>query len=230
MNYSLVDSSESKLKRKTNRVKMIKRAIWITILVLLVTIITVSIVKSFRPDRTTSDSYIPEELYPEGDYNNYVRAKATGISDPQRLAVLDFNKDVKPLIVKPQVEDITVDITLGTPSANAIDFKYMDVDDPNNSIVLPNGEKKAGYYTSETGSITFPVDIPEAGFYYLKVEYYAEKLRDESFNVRDTSGGANVERIILINGNYHLNLLETLDSIECGKTKEKSFKTLMAMI
>ncbi|HHU21401.1 MAG TPA: extracellular solute-binding protein [Acholeplasma sp.] len=200
VNYDLVDSSESKLKRKTNRVKMIKRAIWITILVLLVTIITVSIVKSFRPDRTTSDSYIPEELYPEGDYNNYIRAKATGISDPQRLAVLDFNKDVKPLIVKPQVEDITVDITLGTPSANAIDFKYMDVDDPNNSIVLPNGEKKAGYYTSETGSITFPVDIPEAGFYYLKVEYYAEKLRDESFNVRDTSGGANVERIILING------------------------------
>ena len=78
VNYDLVDSSESKLKRRTNRVKMIKRAIWLTILVLIMTILVVSIVKSFRPDRTTSDSTIPEELYPEGDYNNYLRAKATG--------------------------------------------------------------------------------------------------------------------------------------------------------
>ena len=200
VNYDLVDSSESRLKRRTNRVKMIKRAIWLTILVLIMTILVVSIVKSFRPDRTTSDSTIPEELYPEGDYNNYLRAKATGITDPQRLEVLDFDKDIKPLLVTPQIESIAVDLAAGVASPESIDFKYLAADDPYTSIVLPNGETRAGYYTSETGSVTFSVDVSEAGFYYLSLVYYAEKSRDETLNVRETSGGANIERRVLING------------------------------
>ena len=184
-------------KTKKKPVKLKKKIIMSVIILLISGLLLGSIISSYSSDMKLSNSAIPESLIPVGEYNNYIKAKVRGITDKERLDAIDI-ADLASEIVVPRIDPILIDLQTGVASDEAFDFKYMNAN--NSSAVLPNGDKVPGYYTSNDGTVTWNVNVPETGFYNIHMTYYPEKTRNEDLVVLEKSGGANIEKTLYING------------------------------
>jgi len=184
-------------KTKKKPVKLKKKIIMSVIILLISGLLLGSIISSYSSDMKLSNSAIPESLIPVGEYNNYIKGKVRGITDKERLDAIDI-ADLASEIVVPRIDPILIDLQTGVASDEAFDFKYMNAN--NSSAVLPNGDKVPGYYTSNDGTVTWNVNVPETGFYNIHMTYYPEKTRNEDLVVLEKSGGANIEKTLYING------------------------------
>lgn len=178
--------------------KVIKKSIWITLLVIILVVFIGVIVQSFNPDHVFSNSGTPELLIPSGDYETYLKKKASNIEDEERLKNIKL-EDYWNEMSFPKINPINIDISTGVASEDSNWFEYMsDVD--NSSVILPDGSRQKGYYTSAEGSVSFTFDdIIETGFYNIFIKYYPERLRNEDGSLDENSGGANIERKLYIN-------------------------------
>lgn len=118
---------------------------------------------------TTSFAYSPDDytgsIYVHGEENSY-------------QAFLDGNQINRPILN----QDIVIDAT-----------NYVSFLDPefNEEVEIQNVDQITGLYLPETGTITYQVDVEEAGYYNIKIKYYTIAGRSSS-----------ILKGILINGEY----------------------------
>lgn len=190
------------MKKMKYNSKIAKKVVLYGILALLVFWLGLSIVTSFTDYRhmTTQSSEI-ESSIPVGGYQDYLKI-VTG-ENPERLREFELST-TKLNALKVTSSDLHNNIIVSGNSG------VMTQTDQNLERNWPSSEADISRYsqylngdtgilTSETGEVTYTVNVPKAGLYYLKMSYFIPK-----------GNGANVERAVAINGEIPFDSLGTL--------------------
>ena len=175
--------------------RIVKKVTLLSILGLLVIWFGVTVVMSFIPTHTTTDSRLLQTSIPAGEYRDYLLTKVN--MDPAQYKEYDekgnYSDDYRAFQEKLKGAQTHLDTPILLPYSDAIES------DENNftkdyEIVTNEGETVKGYKTGDYGSLTWEFEIPEgkAGFYYFKIKYLVPSA--------GRNGGSNAERSFLING------------------------------
>lgn len=147
------------MKKINIKPKLIKRSILVLIAVLIVTLLISNIITSYALNHTYTRATAPGNYEIVGEYGEYLKAN----------------------------EMVTPNNTITIDTTNNTDLVQSDFVDSANLATIVGGVKP--FYTAAIGSATWRVNIPEAGYYNMKITYYPEP-----------GGSAPIERKIKING------------------------------
>ena len=177
--------------------KVVGKVVLVLILLGLVALLVNGIVKSFQSGRITSSSKQLAYEIPEGSYQDYLKIQA-GVNE-NRLDEFELEEYWKYLNFPTPQTPIYVDVLNGQASDDSVDFdkNYQYAD-------------KVGYYTGNEGTVTWEVNVPEAGMYCLLMDYYMPK-----------GGGSNAERQIAINGKVPFSDFDTVTFYRLWHDKEE---------
>lgn len=138
--------------------KLVKRSILLIILVLLVALFLNSVISSYASGHVYTKATKPGDYEIVGEYGEYLKA----------------------------YEMVTPNNTITIDTTNNTDLVHSDFTDVANNATIINGVKP--FYTSEVGSATWKFNVPDAGYYNIRLTYYPEK-----------GGSASIERSFRIN-------------------------------
>jgi len=175
----------------------IKKCVLYVLLFALIGFVIAGIVSSFGKDHTYALAKIPEEFIPEGSYKNYLKIHSGVPVDALDSFSLDMNKLKFPKLE----EDILVEGITAEISADAENFNYILADE--RKYQDNTGNYVSALETSDVGSATWEITIPEAGLYQVYVNYYPIK-----------QGGSNIERKIIINKDKSNRLYYYFDNLD----------------
>ncbi len=89
------------------------------------------------------------------------------------------------------------------------DYKYIPLEEFDEEVYIDEKEGIKGLYIPETGYLTYKVDVKEAGFYNIAIEYYTVEGRSSS-----------VTKGLMINGQYQF---QEANSFTLSRVWEDSF-------
>ena len=186
---------------------VVKKIVIFAIIALVLFLLVFSIIRSFtRYRHITSQSRDLETHIPVGEYQTYIKKvlrptysdkgiKNMDLADDSNQALLEKNKVKKNkfdniVISGNEMHNGTWDDELG---------EYVNLD-PSYKVNWPSSEADkekydeylkgdTGVLTSESGSVSFKVNIPITGFYYFKLKYFIPQGK-----------GSNVEKAFKVNG------------------------------
>ncbi len=175
--------------------RIVKKVTLITILAILVIWFSVTVITSFIPSYSSTDSRLLQTSIPAGEYKNYLLEKVG--FDPAKYQEYDedgtYSEQYEQfnLALSQKQPGLSETIVLNYDEAVA-DSDGIDNFEKGKVIRTSKGEEVKGYYTNDTGSLTWKFDIENAGFYYVGFDYLVPSAGDSS--------GSNAERSILVNG------------------------------
>ncbi len=178
--------------------KIAGKVVLVVILLGLVALLVNGIVKSYQSGRITSNSKQLALEIPDGNYQDYLKIQA-GVNE-NRLDEFDLKDYWKYLNFPNPSTPVNVDILNGVASEDGIDF--------DNNYQYAG---KTGYYTGSEGTVTWEVNVAEAGMYCLLIDYYLPK-----------GGGSNAERQIYINGTVPFSNFDTVTFYRLWHDKEET--------
>jgi len=188
--------------------RIVKKTILFSILAILVIWFGVTVVTSFIPSYTTTDSRLLQTSIPAGEYKDYLLEKVG--FNPAKYK--DYNEDGTH---STDYEEFHKKLSQSQPEAEAIVKSYEDaipdaIGEDNfkkgKEYVTSTGETVKGYYTNDSGKLSWTIDVDTSGFYYITFDYLVPSVADGS--------GSNAERSIYINGE---SLFDSLASINFNR-------------
>lgn len=190
--------------------RIVKKTILFSILAILVIWFGVTVIISFIPSYSTTDSGLLKTSIPAGEYKNYLLDTIGFNSD--KYSDYDENGEYSEGYYafhetlqskQPQLSD---PIYLGYEDAEITeggDNFYKG-----KIYTTSTGESAIGYYTDDNGSLTWNFDVDEAGFYYILLDYFVPAVNTKN------GSGSNAERAFYINGNE---LFDSLASVSFSR-------------
>ncbi len=176
--------------------RLVKRTVLFTILGIIVFWFGFVVVSSFFSSTITSDSSELQTTIPAGEYRDYlletVGMNASKYEDKDLEEFLNRLEQYKPTLTEPiKLSYADAAITAGGDGF----VKDYSVD----------GGTTKGYYTDDSGELTWTFQVDKAGFYYVMIDYVLPSSKD---------GGSNAERSFKINGKE---LFDSLASISFNR-------------
>lgn len=162
--------------------RLLKRGVLLLIVFALAGFMIAGIIGSFGKDHVLAMAKTPAEYIPSGSYEDYLKVHSGKPIDALDEYELEFSELPLPkLDADIVVPGIDADISADAENFNVVletDMKYKDRD----------GNYVSALETSDLGSATWTVNVPEKGLYNVYIDYYPIK-----------HGGANIERRVIIN-------------------------------
>ena len=170
--------------------KQVKRVVLIAILVAVVGLLTYLTISSFSLNQVRSNSTIPNASVVSGDYAKYL--KDHGDTYPT-----GYNFSIKNNHAILATYDDTETNAVNVAAGYTVDASFLT--GQSGTFTDSDGVEKTFRYSGKNGTIVYSVDVPVTGYYNIMIHYVAmDKWSVDS--PWESSGGANIERKVLING------------------------------
>ena len=191
---------------KENRTKVqiiTKKVILWTLLGIALVLVGIVIISSFKNDLVSSESTIPPVSNLSGEYEEYVASYDAiyptdyqySVENSSNDAIMASYDETKTIALNNSLDDSEkLNGETGIFTDNDVDYEFR--------------------YSAKNGSIAYNVNVPETGFYNLVLEYIAMDDWNED-GTWESSGGADIERGILINDEY---IYEDLEDVLFTRT------------
>ena len=162
--------------------RIVKRTILFTLLGAIVLWFGFTVVSSFFSSTITSDSSVLQTTIPAGEYRDYL-LETVGMNESKYE-----DKDLEEFLNRIEGKKAKI----GDP----IELSYTDatITEGGDNFVKDysvDGGKTKGYYTDDSGELTWEFEVEKTGFYYIGIDYVIPASKD---------GGSNAERSFKVNG------------------------------
>ena len=183
------------MKRKIKLTsKQVKRIVLIVLLVAVVGLLGYVIIDSFNKDHVSSNCTVPQANVVSGNYEKYLNEHGDNYPTNYSFSLDDAkNKAIKAVYDKDATKAYNLEKGEDADSAD-----YLTGRD-DGTFTDENGTNYNFVYSGKSGSVVYSVDVTEAGYYNILLHYAAMSKWSDT-DIWETSGGANIERAVYVDG------------------------------